>query len=156
MPRLFISYRRQDAPGIAGRIYDRLRDHFGREAVFMDLDSIPFGVDFREHLQKAVGERDILIAVIGPRWAGDVTDGHRRLDDPKDFVRIEIETALEQNIPVIPVLIEHMRMPGEAELSPSLAWHTGTRSRSTKDGTFTRMLNVSSGASSTFWGNPIS
>ena len=89
MPRIFLSYRRQDSAGAAGRIYDRLRAHFGNDAVFMDIDSIPFGEDFREHIDAAVGQCDLVLAVIGPRWSGK-TDTSRRIDDPRDFVRIEI------------------------------------------------------------------
>jgi len=120
MPRIFLSYRRQDSPGSVGRIYDRLRTHFGNDAVFFDIDSIPFGEDFREHIDAAVGQCDIVLAVIGTKWAGE-NDAHRRLDDPRDFVRIELESALNRNLPVIPILIDHARMPGEADLPPSLA-----------------------------------
>jgi len=120
MSKIFLSYRRQDSIGVAGRIYDRLRAHFGGEAVFMDIDSIPFGEDFREHIDAAVGQCDVVLAVIGTRWAGE-TDAHRRLDDPRDFVRIELESALHRNLPVIPILIDHATMPGDADLPPSLA-----------------------------------
>ncbi|MFI5458519.1 MAG: toll/interleukin-1 receptor domain-containing protein [Isosphaerales bacterium] len=120
MARIFLSYRRQDSPAMAGRIYDRLRAHFGGDAVFMDIDSIPFGVDFREHIDAGVGQCDLVLAVIGTKWAGE-TDAHRRLDDPGDFVRIELESALHRNLPVIPILIDRARMPGEADLPPSLA-----------------------------------
>ena len=120
MAKIFLSYRRQDSAAMAGRIYDRLRAHFGSDAVFMDIDSIPFGEDFREHIDAAVGQCDVVLAVIGTKWAGE-TDAHRRLDDPRDFVRIELESALHRNLPVIPILIDHARMPGEADLPPSLA-----------------------------------
>jgi formylglycine-generating enzyme required for sulfatase activity len=120
MSKIFLSYRRQDSAGVAGRIYDRLRSHFGHDAIFMDMDSIPFGVDFREHIRSAVDQCGVLLAVIGPHWAGEAT-APRRIDDPRDFVRIEIESALEQNLPVVPILIDRARMPGEADLPPSLA-----------------------------------
>ncbi len=120
MPKIFLSYRRQDSAGVAGRIYDRLRARFGDDAIFMDIDAIPFGLDFREHISSAVNQCDILLAVIGRNWAGE-TGTPRRIDDPRDFVRIEIESALERNIPVVPILIDHSRMPGEADLPPSLA-----------------------------------
>jgi len=119
MSKIFLSYRRDDSAGIAGRIYDRLRAHFGSDAVFMDIDNIPFGVDFREHIDTAVGQCNVVLAVIGTKWAGE-TDAHRRLDDPKDFVRIELESALHRDLPVIPILIGHARMPAEADLPPSL------------------------------------
>jgi len=120
MPRIFLSYRRQDSAGVAGRIYDRLSAHFGSDAVFMDIDSIPFGDDFREHVDSALGRCDVVVAVIGPGWSGKI-DASRRIDDPKDFVRIEIEAALQRRLPVIPVLIDRATMPGEADLPPSLA-----------------------------------
>jgi len=120
MSKIFLSYRRQDSIGVAGRIHDRLRAHFGNDAVFMDIDSIPFGEDFRKHIDAAVGQCDVVLAVIGTKWAGE-TDAHRRLDDPKDFVRIELESALHRSLPVIPILIDHARMPGETDLPPSLA-----------------------------------
>jgi hypothetical protein len=100
MSKIFLSYRRQDTAGIAGRIYDRLRARFGSDAVFMDIDTIPFGVDFREHIDAAVGQCDVALAVIGPRWSGQ-NKTSRRIDDAKDFVRIEIESALQRGIPVI-------------------------------------------------------
>jgi hypothetical protein len=119
MPRIFLSYRRQDSAAMAGRIYDRLRAHFGSDAVFMDIDNIPFGVNFRKHIDAAIGQCDLVLAVIGTKWAGEA-DAHRRLDDPRDFVRIELESAFKREIPVIPILIDHARMPGEADLPPSL------------------------------------
>jgi formylglycine-generating enzyme required for sulfatase activity len=119
MPRIFLSYRRQDSQAATGRICDRLLAHFGAGSVFMDIDSIPFGADFREHIDKAVGQADLVLAVIGPRWSGK-TETSRRIDDPRDFVRIELESALKRQIPIIPVLLDHTRMPTEAEVPPSL------------------------------------
>jgi len=120
MAKIFLSYRRQDSAGVAGRIYDRLRAHFGDGAVFVDIDNIPFGVDFREHIDSAVGQCDVVVAVIGRHWAGE-TNADRRIDDPRDFVRIEIESALKRDIPVIPILIDRTSMPTEAELPSSIA-----------------------------------
>ncbi len=122
MPKLFISYRRQDSEHITGRIYDRLEDHFGRDAVFMDIDAIPFGVDFRQHLDEAVSQCDILLAVIGEQWLDcqGSSPGQRRLDDPADFVRIEIESALKRGIPVIPVLVGKAAMPAGPALPEGL------------------------------------
>ena len=119
MAKIFLSYRRQDSAGVTGRIYDRLRAHFGDDAVFMDIDNIPFGVNFRKHIDTEVSQCDVVLAVIGIGWAGEI-DAHRRIDDPKDFVRIEVESALKRDIPVIPILIDRTRMPTEAELPPSL------------------------------------
>jgi hypothetical protein len=120
MAKVFISYRREDSAGVAGRIFDRLRAHFGDDSIFMDIDSIPFGEDFREHIDAAVGQCDVVLAVIGPRWSGK-TAASRRIDEPRDFVRIEIESALQRGIPVIPDLLDHTRMPTEAEVPASLA-----------------------------------
>jgi hypothetical protein len=99
---IFISYRRDDTADVAGRIYDRLAQHFGADSVFKDVDSIPLGVDFRKQLSESVGRCGILLAIIGRQWL-TITDesGRRRLDNPRDFVRIEIEAALQRNIPII-------------------------------------------------------
>lgn len=117
---IFISYRRQDSADATGRIYDRLIQHFGREQVFKDVDSIPLGVDFREHLGNVVGRCTTLIAVIGPQWATVAGANGRRLDDKSDFVRVEIEAALARNIPVIPVLVGGAMLPADTELPPSI------------------------------------
>ena len=120
MAKIFICYRRQDSASAAGRIYDRLCRHFGDDAVFMDTVRIPVGDDFRVFIDAAVSQSEVVIAVIGPKWTGK-TKTRRRIDDPKDFVRIELESALNRNLPIIPVLIEHTRMPGESELPPSIS-----------------------------------
>jgi len=121
-PTMFLSYRRDDSADVVGRIYDRLVQQFGDSNVFKDVDSIRLGVDFREHLQTAVGECQVLIAVIGPAWA-DVVDhrGARRLDDDRDYVRIEIEAALNRKIAVIPVLVRGAVLPREDQLPGNLA-----------------------------------
>jgi TIR domain len=97
--RIFISYRRQETAYPAGWLYERVAAHFGREQVFKDVDSIVLGDDFAEVIANAVGSCNVLLALIGDRWL-TITDedGRRRLDDPDDFVRLEIETALERNI----------------------------------------------------------
>jgi TIR domain len=118
---IFISYRRQDSGDVTGRIYDRLVQQFGREAIFKDVDSIPLGVDFRGVLDKAVGQCNLLLAIIGRQWLGSQNEsGAQRLDDPRDFVRIEIESAMRRDIPVIPLLVQGAGMPGENDLPPSL------------------------------------
>lgn len=119
--RIFVSYRRSDSADIAGRIYDRLIDRFGKEPIFKDVDSIPLGLDFKEYLDKKVGECDVLLAIIGDRWL-DASNplGKNRLEDPTDFVRIEIESALERGIPVIPLLVRGAEMPHEEMLPPGL------------------------------------
>jgi hypothetical protein len=123
MTKLFISYRREDTEGITGRIYDRLVDHFGKDAVFMDVSTIPYGLDFVDQIQRAVSECDILLAIIGDKWLNiedRFHEGKRRLDDPGDYVRLEIQAALERNIPVIPVLIGKTAMPGQDVLPADL------------------------------------
>jgi hypothetical protein len=124
-PSIFISYRREDSIDATGRLADRLVARFGRERVFIDVDSMPLGVDFRQHLSTAVGRCRVLLAVIADRWLDCSHDsgphkGRRRLDDPADFVRIEIEAALQRDIPVIPVLVGSARVPAPEALPPSL------------------------------------
>jgi TIR domain len=86
----------------------------------MDIDTIPVGLDFREHLQQSLQRCDILLAIVGPRWLGTDDHGHHAIADETDWVRIEIETALLKKIPVIPVLIDRLRMPKATELPESL------------------------------------
>ncbi len=122
MTKIFISYRRADSRKDAGRIYDRIVDAFGKENVFKDVDNIPFGADFRGVLAEAVSACDVLLAIIGPQWLMVKDEkGKRRLDNPGDFVRIEIETALTRDSAlVIPVLVDSAPMPSEADLPHSL------------------------------------
>jgi len=118
MLRIFISYRRDDSGGYTLPLYERLSQHFGPEHVFKDIDTIPFGEDFVEHLEQAVGSCDVLIAVIGKQWLNATNDKHqRRLDDPKDYVRLEIQMALKRKIRVIPCLVGGATMPTQ-ELLP--------------------------------------
>ena len=120
MAKIFLFYRRQDSAGEAGRIYDRLCGRFGPDSVFFDVNSVPLGVDFQEYIESVLNHCGVLLAVIGPHWAGE-SDTGRRIDDPEDWVRIEVEAALKRDLPVIPVLIDHTRMPSKADLPPSLA-----------------------------------
>ncbi len=118
---VFICYRREDAAGFAGRIYDRLKNGLGRENVFIDVDNIPAGRDFVEVLSERVGRCDALVALIGKNWlAISDKDNRRRLDDPNDFVGIEIRAALERNVPVIPVLVDGAVMPQADDLPDGL------------------------------------
>lgn len=119
---VFISYRRQESSGLAGRLYDRLAARFGDDQIFMDVDTIALGVDFAEVISRAVSSCEVLVAVIGPRWlTATDADGRRRLDDPDDLVRLEIATALERDIRVIPVLVEGAVMPHRQQLPEALA-----------------------------------
>jgi TIR domain len=119
--RIFISYRREETAYAAGWLFAQLADHFGDGQVFKDVDSIQLGDDFVEVITRAVGSCDVLLALIGAQWL-TVTDEHgrRRLDDPDDFVRLEIEAALTRNVRVIPILVEGTRMPRADELPDSL------------------------------------
>src|SRR5213082_690034 len=115
-----ISYRRQDSNPVAGRLYDRLQAEFGKDNVFMDFDSIPYGVDFREHIKSTLRRAKVIVAIIGPDWAGANDKSGRRIDDPSDFVRLEIASALETGIPIIPVLVNNTPMPEAKNLPPEL------------------------------------
>ena len=117
MARIFLNYRREDSRADAGRLYDHLSHRFGPDNIFMDVDNIPPSHDFVEVIQNAVGSCDVLLAVIGRQWL-TITDpqGQRRLDNPEDFVRLEIVTALERGIRMIPVLVGGASMPRSTEL----------------------------------------
>jgi hypothetical protein len=117
MAKIFVSYRRKDSAAIAGWMDERLRDHFGSDAVFRDTKSIAGGEDFRRIVASELGQCDVVVAVIGPNWIGEDV---RRIDDPRDLVRIEIESALARRIAIIPVLVNSAEMPAEAVLPPSL------------------------------------
>jgi hypothetical protein len=119
--RIFISYRREDTAPYAGRIYDRLSDRFGEEHIFMDVDSIQLGSDFVDVLTEAISSCNAFIALIGNAWL-DVKDnaGRRRIDDPHDYVHLEIATALDRNIRVIPVLVGGASLPRPEDLPPKL------------------------------------
>ena len=122
MPGIFINYRRDDAPGVAGRLYDHLARSFSRGQIFIDVDAIKPGLDFVKQLDAQVSQCDVLLAIIGPHWLNSADDkGKRRLDGDRDYVRIEIAAALKRDIPVIPVLIDGAEMPTEADLPEDLA-----------------------------------
>jgi hypothetical protein len=122
MGGVFISYRRDDSRGSAGRLYDNLSDRFGPEVIFRDLDALRPGAVYGNVIHTAIAGCDALIAVIGSNWleARD-REGRRRLDNKADLVRTEIATALAQNKIVVPVLVEDAKMPSEPDLPPDLA-----------------------------------
>jgi hypothetical protein len=120
--RIFICYRRDDTSGHAGRLHDRLSALFGKDQVFMDIDTIEPGDDFVSVIEEAVGSCSILIAVIGKRWLSAVDDvGERRLDSEEDFVRLEIVSALNRRVRIIPVLVQGALMPRVRDLPDALA-----------------------------------
>jgi len=120
--RVFICYRREDAPATTGRIYDHLVQTFGEGSVFKDVDSIPIGADFPSHIQRILRQATAQVVVIGPRWLDSRDEaGQPRLQNPGDFVRQEIETGLASGIPVIPVLVEGATMPPAQVLPATVA-----------------------------------
>ena len=121
-PRIFISYRRDDAAGDAGRLADHLNRRFGRGQVFLDIDTIDPGADFVGVLQSSLRETAAVLVVIGQRWtSARDSSGARRLDNAKDFVRLEVEESLSRDIPVVPVLVQGAAMPKPEDLPPSMA-----------------------------------
>jgi uncharacterized membrane protein HdeD (DUF308 family) len=120
MPKITISYRRADAPSDAGRIFDRLNARYGKESVFMDIDTIPFGVDFRDYVEGALRGTDIVLAVIGPRWLGR-RGARARIQEETDPVRIEIEAAMRLGKVIVPVLVANAVMPSPSDLPDSIA-----------------------------------
>ena len=112
--KIFLSYRRGDTAGHVGRLHDELVRVFGAERVFMDVGGIVPGDDFIRALRAALAESCVVLVAMGPRWAGVANDATRRIDDPNDFVRLEVVTALaDQNARVIPVLCEGAQMPAD-------------------------------------------
>ncbi len=121
-PRIFISYRRDDAAGEAGRLADHLSRRFGAGAVFLDIETIDPGTDFVSVLQTTLQQTAAVLVVIGTRWISlRGASGTRRLDDEKDFVRLEVEKALGRGIPVVPVLVQGAPLPRAEDLPPSIA-----------------------------------
>ena len=121
MRAIFISYRRDDAEGQAGRLFDDLTQHFGDDAVFMDVAAIEAGRDFRRAIDEQVASCGVLLAIIGTRWLTATDEsGARRLDDPLDFVRLETASALKRDIPVVPVLVQGARIPRADDLPEGL------------------------------------
>ena len=121
MTRIAISYRRDDSAAITGRIFDRLTARYGADSVFRDVDNIPIGVDFREHINSILAQTDITLVVVGKRWFGPLPRRRRRIDDPADPVRVEVEAALRNGMPVVPLLVEGGAMPKVDQLPDSLS-----------------------------------
>jgi TonB family protein len=118
---IFVSYRRNDSQGEAGRLFDDLVTHFGEQKVFMDVAGIEAGRDFRKAIEESVANCGVLLVIIGPSWLAAKNEaGVRRLDDPADFVREEVAAALRRDIPVIPVLVRGAEMPRVEQLPETL------------------------------------
>src|ERR1044071_5509676 len=118
--KIFINYRREDASGYAGRLYEWLSERFGPDRVFMDISAIKPGVDFITAIETEVAACEVVLVIIGRKWLDCAIGGQRRLDIPKDFVRLEIAAALSRNILVIPVLVDDAPMPREQDLPDDL------------------------------------
>src|SRR3978361_1658032 len=121
-PMIFISYRRDDSSGHVGRLYDALSAHFGRRRLFFDIDHIAPGQDFVRVLEDSLNRSSVMIVVMGKRWAGTGKIGARRIDDPGDFVRLEVASGLRRagELRLIPALIQGAKMPGPNSLPEEL------------------------------------
>ena len=121
--RVFLSYRRDDVAGYAGRLEDALEQRLGQGTAFRDLDDIAPGADFVREIRAQLAQARAVVVLIGPRWAGDGAgaDGGRRIDDPADFVHIEVQEALASGVPVVPVLLPGASMPSAGSLPGPLA-----------------------------------
>ncbi len=118
---IFISYRRHDTAGEAGRLVDSLKQHFREDEIFIDIDTIQPGLDFSEVIESSLNTCDVLLAVIGPEWLNSaLPNGNRRLDNPDDFIRMEIAEALRRKIRVIPVLVDGASLPESTQLPDDL------------------------------------
>ena len=120
--KIFISYRRADSKYVVDRIRDRLIDAYGEDAIFRDIESIPLGQNFSDVLKETTTTCDVMLVAIGPQWAS-ITDaqGNKRLFDPNDYTRLEVEAGLaNKKIPVIPILVMNAMMPSAAEIPESL------------------------------------
>src|SRR5262249_53174757 len=119
---IFLSYRRSDTRFTCDRLYASLGEVFGVQQVFRDLDAIPGGADFRSVIEQGLRHCRVVLVLIGPTWltCRSAQAGRRRLDDPSDVVRLEIERALSQDLPVIPLLVQQATMPQQSDLPPSL------------------------------------
>lgn len=137
MPNIFISYRREETAYLAATIADKLANKLGKGSVFLDIDNIPMGVDFRKHLGNAISRADLVLVLIGESWLTCTDlDGSRRLDSTADFVRIEIEAALRRGITIVPVLLENAKMPRPEQLPESiraLAFRNATELRAGRE-----------------------
>ena len=138
MAAIFISYRREDSAGYAGRLYDILSSHFGDGEVFIDVDEIAAGQNFAKVIDETESGCSVLLVVIGKNWLAQGQDGRPRLFDPQDFVRLEIAAGLRKNIRVIPLLVGGAVMPRPQQLPEDLSSVTGIEALAIEDGRFHR------------------
>jgi len=133
---IFISYRRSDTEGYAGRLKDSLTAYFGQGRVFRDVGSIEPGEDFEEKLRGTVTQAEVVIVLIGPNWLASEDGNLPRIHNPNDHLAAEIKSALEQNRLIIPVLVQNARMPSENELPDELSNLSRCNAISISDGSW--------------------
>jgi len=134
MSRIYLSYRRMDAAGYAGRLFDHLNRHFGPGSVFMDIGGIAGGEEFSRVIESALNSCDVVLVLIGKSWATCTgPDGQRRLDDTKDWVRLEVAAALRRDILIVPVLVDGGRVPDLISLPEELQPLCGRHARELSD-----------------------
>jgi len=119
--KVFLSYRRDDTGGRAGRLYDSLAQKYGQQRVFQDVSSATAGVDFTARIESTIADSDAVLVIIGPNWLESASEGTRRIDQPDDFVRREISAALATTKPVVPVLVDGATLPRADQLPAELA-----------------------------------
>jgi hypothetical protein len=120
MPQIFVSYRRDELPDLADRIFDSLFSRFGRGRVFRDIGGVTPGTEFPDKIGEALRESKVVVALVGSNWLGTSAGGVRRIDDETDWVRTEIQISLALNIPIVPVVINRAQMPRASELPEPL------------------------------------
>jgi hypothetical protein len=122
MPKLVLSYRRHESAAMAGRIYDFLVTKYGAASVFIDLDNVPYGVDFKEHTRAILQQCDLIVVLVGPRWIGKRVDGSIGILNENDPVRIQVELAIQEKVTIFPVLVDGGQMPDRKDL-PKALWN---------------------------------
>ena len=137
--RVFVNYRTEDTAHAAGRLGEELIEKFGADRVFIDVDSLKAGADFRVDIASAIARTAVMLVVIGRKWVS--RDGRRRLNDPEDVLRIEIEQALLMGVRIVPVLVDGASMPSEVELPPGLQPLTRRNAMTLSARTFRRDVN---------------
>lgn len=117
---IFISYRVQDTAGETGRLVDDLKQHFADDQLFMDIDNLEPGVEFPEVIEKYLLTCQVMLVIIGPNWIGNRNNGTARINDPNDWIRMEVSSALQRKILIIPILVDGASFPKEEELPPEI------------------------------------
>jgi hypothetical protein len=118
--KIFISYRVHDTAGETGRLVDALKQYFSDDQIFMDIENLEPGADFTEAIEKSLDTCDVFLSIIGPHWLGDRDGQNIRINDPNDWVRLEVSTALQRNIRVVPVLVDGATLPKQEQLPQDL------------------------------------